>query len=195
MKIISAIVLIFSFSSLTVFAYDDTVFESNVGETIGYVLSIRGDIVQVLGEPLAADGFSNVLVNIENAPVYDLRTGFRVLAQNIREEMDIRVAYHIRESEPFPAVVAWLNWNDEDAAVFTVTVSENIVSDEDDVIFLSADKKYRVALTPQTIIYDPFHGLLSPQEISHGTELFVWVDMITASAPALVYPDKVVVVY
>jgi len=109
--------------------------------------------------------------------------------------MDIRVAYQIRKTEPFPAVVAWLNWNDENAAVFTVTVSENIVGDENDVIFLSADGKYRVALTPETIIYDPIHGLLSPREISHGTELFVWVDMITASSPALVFPDKVVVVY
>ena len=176
---------------LPVYGYDGA-FGSD--ETIGYVMSIHGDIVRVIGEPLDSDGFSDVVVSIGNAPVYDLRTGFRVLPQSIRENTDIRVAYRTGEAEPFPAIVAWLNWNDDDAAVFTVTVSENINTGED-TIFLCADEKYRVVLTPKTIINDPFHGLLSPQDIVPGTELFVWVDMITASAPALVYPEKVVVVY
>ncbi|MCL2047981.1 MAG: hypothetical protein FWG87_04565 [Defluviitaleaceae bacterium] len=189
--------IIILFSGLTVFAYDVNVNTTgeNVGETIGYVINIHGDILHIDGEPLTVSDFSNVLVNIARAPIYDLRTGFRVLSQSIREDTALRVAYEIGGGEPFPAVAAWLNWDDDDAAAFTVEVSESISAGYSDTAFLSADGKYRVTLTPETLIFDPFHGILSPSDIVHGMELFVWVDMITASTPALVYPDKVVVVY
>jgi len=182
--------IIVALSSLTVFADGD-----NVGETIGYVMEINGDIVHIAGESLTENGFSDVLISVGNAPVYDLISGFRVYVEDIEQDMGIRTAYYAGSAEPFPAVVVWLNWNDDDAAVFTVVVSENINSGADGMVFLSTDGKYRVAITPDTIILDPYYGLLLPEDIVPGMEFFVWVDMITASTPALVYPDKVVVVH
>ncbi|MCL2225024.1 MAG: hypothetical protein FWB96_08685 [Defluviitaleaceae bacterium] len=167
----------------------------SVEEIIGYVVEINDDIVHIVGEPFAEEGFSDTLIRVGNAPVYDLRTGFRAGKYDIVQDMDIRTAFSYSGTEPFPAVVVWLNWNDDNAAVFTVVASENINTSEDSTVFLSADGKYRVALTPETMILCPYNGYLSPWDITSGTELFVWVDMITASTPALVYPDKVVVVH
>ncbi|MCL2578268.1 MAG: hypothetical protein FWE27_09545 [Defluviitaleaceae bacterium] len=190
MKKIILFIFIVLMQSLTVFCLND-----NVGEIIGYVVEVHGDIVHIIGEPLTEDGFSDALIRLGNAPIYDLRTGFRVDVYDIEKDMDIRMAFKTSDAEPFSAMVVWLNWNDNDAAVFTVVASENINIGEDDAIFLSADGKYRVALTPETIILDPYSGILLPCDIAPGMEFFVWVDMITASTPALVYPDKVVVVY
>jgi hypothetical protein len=173
---------------LTVFAYAD-----NVGETIGYVIDIYEDVIFISGEPLG-NGFPNALVKIGDAPIYDLRTGTRAFADEIEIDMDVRAIYNVYE-EPFDALVVWLNWDDDDAAVFTVTASENITASADGMVFLSTEGKYRVALTHDTIILDPYQGLLSPADVVPGMEFFVWVDMITASTPALVYPDKVVVVH
>jgi hypothetical protein len=171
-----------------------------IGETIGYVVDINGDLIHIVGEPLEDDGFIGALVRLGNAPVYDLRTGFRVFPETIKKDMDIRLAYHIPpganagHSEPFAAVVAWLNWNEDDAAVFTVEVSENINNGEEGLAFLSSDGKYRVVITPETIITDPQNKNLTPADIHPGMEFFVWVDILTASSPALIYPHKVVVV-
>lgn len=165
----------------------------NVGEIIGYVTDIYGDIVHIVGEPPDNDEILQAQIQIGNAPVYDLRTGFRVPASEITTDMDIRVVFGSSE-EPLSAKVVWLNWDDEDAAVFTVVASDNINFSADGAVFLSADGKYRVALTPETEILHPIHGWISPTQITPGTEFFVWVDMITASTPALVFPDKVVVV-
>jgi hypothetical protein len=188
MKKIFCAVFLIALSNLTVFAYDD-----NVGETIGYVAEISGDTVLVVGEPLKRNGLASALVRLGNAPVYDLTTGFRTRADEIKKDADIRVAYNLQGGEPFCAIVVWLNWDEDDAAVFTVAVSENINSG-DDVVFLSADGKYRVALTRETIILDAQGKKLSPENVTAGMEFFVWVDMITASTPALVYPDKVVLI-
>lgn len=177
-----------------------TVFAANeISETIGYVQEICGGVAYVVGEPLKDSGYTAVAVNIGDAPIYDLRTGFRVFAHEIQADMDIRVAYIIPENpradDIFSAVVVWLNWDDDDAAVFTVTVSENITYGADNLVFLSADGKYRVALTPETQILDPAQGSLTLRDIEPGMEFFVWVDILTASTPALIYPEKMVLVY
>ncbi|MCL1884175.1 MAG: hypothetical protein FWF81_10560 [Defluviitaleaceae bacterium] len=182
-------ILIVAFCGLTVFAYGDS-----VGETIGYVREIDGDVVHIVGEPLTENGFPDVFVKIGSAPIYDLLTGFRVYAEDILNDMDIRMAYRVQKTEPFHAMVVWLNWDDDDAAVFTVTVSDNINNNADGVAFLCANSRYRVELTHDTLIIDPLYGEISPKDIFAGMELFIWVDMITASTPALVYPNKVVVV-
>ncbi|MCL2197890.1 MAG: hypothetical protein FWB80_03100 [Defluviitaleaceae bacterium] len=192
--IMAALVFIF-FLNLTAYAYGD-----NVGETIGYVIDIEDDVVHFMGEPLTPRGFSNARVSIGGAPVYDLRTGFRVSAEEIMVDDDIRIAYYVPLSqsgklEPFPAVVAWLNWDCDSAAVFTVTVSDNISSSEESTVFLCSNGKYRVAITPDTVILDPYSGQLTPADIHPGMEFFVWVDILTASTPALIYPEKVVLVY
>jgi len=189
-KLLVVVLSIFLSVNLTVL-----VLGANVDEIIGYVMDIHDDIVHVVGEPFADDGLQGALVRIGEAPVYDLRTGLRVPAQSIRKDMDIRIAYNVQQtSDPFPAVVVWLNWDDDDAAVFTVEVSENITHGNEGFVFLSADGKYRVVLTPETTILDHNNKNLPVSEITSGMEFFVWVDMITASTPALVYPEKVVVV-
>jgi hypothetical protein len=191
MKIFTAALFVAGFLiGLTVFAYGD-----NVGETIGYVSDIHGEVICIEGEPLTEHGFSDVFIRLGNAPVYDLLTGFRVCSEDIFPDTDIRAAYTITRNEPFPAVVVWLNWDNEHAAAFTVTASENINTGSDETVFLCKNGKYCVVIAPETIIIDPHYGTLSHEDITSGMEFFVWVDMITASTPALVYPDKVVVVY
>jgi hypothetical protein len=166
----------------------------NVGEIIGYVAEIHGDIIFVSGEPLREGGVAEAAVRLGGTPVYDLRTGFRTSPHEITRDMDIRTAFRETASEPFPAVVTWLNWSDENAAVFTVIASENISTNEDGTVFLCTDGKYRMAITSDTVVICPYEGYLSPWEITPGMEFFVWVDMITASTPALVFPDKVVLI-
>jgi hypothetical protein len=180
-----------AFSGLTVSGNGD-----NVAEIIGYVTNVNGDVVHVLGEDFSEGWISRAAIKIGGAPVYDLITGFRVPAEYIEKDMDIRAVYRVsHNAEPSSAVVVWMNWDEDDAAVFTVVVSENINNGTEGIVFLSADGKYRVALTPETIILDPYNGFLSPEDVTPGTEFFIWVDMITASNPASVYPDKVVVVH
>ncbi|MCL2355824.1 MAG: hypothetical protein FWC70_01535 [Defluviitaleaceae bacterium] len=176
-------------AGLTVYARSD-----NVGETIGFIMEMSGDVLHVVGEPLSESGFASVLVSAGNAPIYDLTTGFRVSANALREGIDVRAAYSLRGDEPLSSVVLWLNWSDENAAAFTVTVGENIVTGDDSAVFLCENERYRVAITADTTIIHPRHGRLSPADIVPGMEFFIWTDMITASSPASVYPEKVVVV-
>ena len=154
---------------------------------------IHGDVLHIVGEALAEDGEKSVLVRVGNAPVYDLRTGFRRDAADIRLHTDIRAAFAYG-NEPADAVVLWLNWSAADAAVFTVRVSENINFTQDGAVFLSADGKYRLVLSADTVILCPFGDYLTPRDILPGMEFFVWVDVLTASTPAMVYPEKVVLV-
>jgi hypothetical protein len=170
-----------------------TLASSPIFETIGYVTHAEDEIVHLVGEPLEDDGYYNAIIHLANAPVYDLRTGFRVPSDTIKKGSDIRVAYHTH-TDPFHAVVAWLNWNEPDAAVFTVVAGESLSTSPETTTFLSADGKYRLFLTPETIIIDPHHGPLSPDKIRTGMEFFIWVDFITASTPAMVYPEKIVLV-
>ena len=171
---------------------------ANIGETIGFVQDIKGDVVHIIGDALTDYGLRDAFVAIGDAPVYDLLTGKRACATQIEQNMDIRMAYRVANTsgrnEPFSAIAVWLNWGYDDAAVFTVAVSENINFDANGTVFLCTDGKYRIVIDAETMVYDPISGLLSPLDIVPGMEFFVWVDMITASTPALVYPDKIVVV-
>lgn len=165
-----------------------------IGETIGYVVEFDGEFLHIVGEPVRDLGLSDVIVRVGNVPIYDLLTGFPVDSDEIFEDVSIRMVYSLYEGEPLDALTIWLNWDFDDAAVFTVVVSGSIQYGEDFCIFLSADEKYRVTLTPDTVIIDPYYGRLSLADVEPGQEFFLWVDMITASAPALVYPDKAVLV-
>jgi len=184
------LVVLFCSQDLTVLAAGD-----NVDETIGYVTRVDGGKIYISGEAITSDGLPDVVVDLGDAPIYDLLTGLPMLAHEINADMGIRAAYGAAaEGKPRPAVVVWMNWDYDNAAVFTVVVSENVHYGTDGVVFLSADGKYRVALTPEIVILDDRHNELYPSDIKPGMEFFVWVDMITASNPALVYPDKVVLI-
>ena len=162
-------------------------------ETIGFVEGFDGENIHIIGEAITKCAYEDVIVNItNNTHVYDLLTGFRVGANAIYEGMSARASYIVGRSEPFDALAVWLNWDSNNAAVFSVAVSGNIQYSEDSCVFISNNGKYRVTISPETAIICPQYGLLSHMDILPGQEFFVWVDMITASNPAEVYPDKIV---
>ena len=187
-KIIFVLCLILA-SSLTVLASSSMY---KIGETIGHAADFDGSILHLIGEAVTYDGREDVLINIANAPIYNLQTGFRVEANTIYPGMSIRSAYVISQSEPFEALAIWLNWDFNDAAVFSVVASGNIQYGDTACIFLSEDGKYRLTISENTVIICPRRGRLSFRDISPGQEFFIWVDMITASSPAEVFPDKMV---
>ncbi|MCL2604392.1 MAG: hypothetical protein FWD90_07930 [Defluviitaleaceae bacterium] len=166
-----------------------------VGETQGIITRVNRDRVRIEGEVLTDGGFTIVDVNVKNAPVYDLITGQRVSYTEARRGMSARAAYAVDTlPPPYPAVVLWLNACHNDAAVFTAVVSENIRWEAGHCVFLTADGRYRVTLSSETPVYGPRYERMAVGEIMPGQEFFIWVDSITASCPALVYPDKAVLV-
>jgi len=190
-KLIIAIFVISIFGvQLTVTAQGITL----EGETIGYVIDRDGDYIHIIGDLLSDVGFEDVIIDISGSHIYDLLTGFPISAQDIHIGTSIRVIYRIppSQNEPFEALTVWINWDSPDAAVFSTEVSLNIQYGNGSCAFLSSDGKYLVMLCEDTIVICPFRGEISPLDIVFGQELFIWVDMITASTPALVYPDMVV---
>ena len=182
--------LVLTFPILTAGGIDG----SKIGETIGYAAEFDGSRLRIIGEPLTDSGLEDVVIYVGAAPIYDLLTGFPADIGAINEDMSVRAVYSVGGYEPFDALAVWLNWDYDDAAVFTVMVSGSISYGEDHCIFLCSDGKFRVTLAPDTVIIDPYYGFLSPGDVKPGQEFFIWVDMVTASTPALVYPDQVVLV-
>jgi len=170
----------------------DVNFDMVIDETIGIVCEFYNGRLSIAGEAITGGGLNDIVVVLGDAPIYDLLTGLPVCTDSIHVGMDVRAAYLLQPGHEAQAVVIWLTPAHPMAAVFTTIVSENIQYSPDFAVFLSADGKYRITLTADTSIYDPIHGLLTFWDIKPGQEFFVWVDMITASSPALVYPDKVV---
>jgi len=175
---------------LTILTANGMYISGEISETIGNVVCIDGTSLHVVGEPLVAAGCSDVIIDISDARIYDLRTGFPVDIGYIEKDMSVRVAYDTSKT----ALAIWLHYDYADSAVFSVVVSDNIQYGHDYCVFLCTDGKYRVTLAPETIILDPHYGKLSPADILPGQEFFLWVEMITASSPSLVYPDKVVLI-
>jgi len=190
------LVLIFSMmltTCLTVKA-EDANFETVIDETIGIVEDFSHGNLHISGEAITYGGLDDLVLVLGDAAIFDLLTGLPVLADCIEIGMDVRVAYLLQPGVLPQAVVIWLSPAHPDAAVFTTIVSENIQYGPDYAVFLSTDGKYRITITGETFIYCPELGELSFTDIMPGQEFFVWVDMITASSPAQVYPDKVVLV-
>ena len=167
-------------------------FETEIDETIGIIESCSGDFLKISGEALTCGGLDDIIIQIGEAPIYDLITGLPVTVRSLKTGMEVRIAY-LRQAGGYPQAIAiWLNPDHPDAAVFSTTVSDNIYYGPDYTVFLSADGRYRITLMADTLIFVPEYGEIYPEDIVPGQEFFVWVDMITASSPALVYPDKVV---
>jgi len=166
--------------------------ETEIDETIGIIDDLVSGFLHISGEALTCCGLDDAIIQIGDAPIYDLLTGLPVHASSIKIGMEVRVAYFQQADEHSQALAIWLNPGHKDAAVFSTIVSENIYYGPDYTVFLSADGRYRITLTLDTFIYDPDFGQIAPEDIIPGQEFFVWVDMITASSPAQVYPDKVV---
>ena len=165
-----------------------------IDETIGIIDDFILGYLHISGEALTIGGLDNAIIELGDAPIYDLLTGLPISVCDMESGMEVRVAY-IRQPGAAPQAVAiWLNPGHEDAAVFTTVVSENIQHGPGYCVFLSADGRYRITLTADTYILCSGYGLLTTKDIVPGLEFFVWVDMITASSPALVFPDKVVLI-
>jgi len=163
-------------------------------EIIGYIENFDGENLRIFGEEITTGTHERVVIHISDAPIYDLLTGFRMNENAIREGISARAAYTAAQYEPYDALAIWLNWDDDNAAVFSVVVSGNISHSADSCIFISCNGKYRVTISPETDIICPRHGRLTHAQIRPEQEFFVWVDMITASNPAEVYPDKIVLI-
>ena len=182
-----------AFPYLTVNA-EDVNFEADIDETIGIIIGLDGDFLYISGDALTIEGYDEAILQLGDAPIYDLITGLSVSVSCIIPGMEARVAYY--DTKDFPqALTIWLHPNHENAAVFTATVSDNIQYGLGYTVFLSADGRYRITITDDTFIYGPLCGTLNPEDIEPGQDLFVWVDMITASSPALVYPEKIVLIH
>jgi len=180
-----ALIMVF-IPCLTVKASNDNF---NVNETIGIVKDFCGDFLFVSGEALTPFGFDDVELRVGDAPVFDLLTGLPVSVLSLQPGVEVRVAYM---GDPPQATAIWLHPNHENSAAFTVMVSDNIQYGLGYCVFLSADGRYRVTLTEDTYVLDVEYGQISPEDVVPGQAFFVWVDMITASSPAIVYPEKVV---
>ena len=182
--------------NLTVKAADVTVVlneanEAEIDETIGIIESVGWDHLHISGESLTYGGLDDIVVQVGDAPIYDLLTGLPVGIDSVKAGMEARVVYMYGDANS-QAVVIWLHPSHEDAAVFSTVVSDSIYYGPDYTVFLSADGRYRITLTEDTYILMPGYGPIAPADVVPGQEFFVWVDMITASRPALVFPDKVV---
>lgn len=161
-----------------------------IHETIGMVENIQGSLLDFYGEDTLY-GPHEITLDAKHALVYDLFTGHLVEYWDITPGTPARIAYDLQGD----AIIVWLNYESYGAAALSVIVSDNIQYSSDACVFLSADGKYRVALEEDTIIIDPIKGEMTFADVAPGQEYFLWVDMITASAPSLVYPEKVVLVY
>jgi hypothetical protein len=177
--LLSVTINLLSMSSLTGIALN------GMNEVVGVVLSNSGGVLSVSDEDKPE---LEVLCLISETDAYDLLTGLPADPASIGEGAYVRVFG--TDSRP----VVWINCWEEGAAAFKATVSENIQYEDLSCNFLTCDEKYRVTLSSDTVIYDPVIGFISPADIRPGQEMFVWLDMVTASCPAQAYPDQVVLI-
>jgi hypothetical protein len=157
----------------------------DMNDMVGVVISNRDGLLSV-ADQREPDLEWTCLVS--EADVFDLLTGLPAEPEAMAEGSYIRVF------EAGNRPVIWINCFEEGAAAFKATVSENIQYFDNACNFLTCDEKYRVTLTPETVIYDPDTGFIGPSDILPGQEMFVWLDMVTASCPAQAYPDQVVLI-
>jgi len=180
---------------LTTLAANDTFPNAiQIDETLGFIVGWDGSLIEISGEALTLDGYDELPLMLGDASIYDLLTGLPISVCDLKPGLEVRAAYHVPPGGLPQAVAVWVHPTHPRAAGFTVTVSGVVEYGIGFCTFLSQDGRYRVTLTDDTYIYDPVLGYLTPEDIEPGQQFFVWVDMITASSPALVYPDKVVII-
>jgi hypothetical protein len=177
--LLSLTINLLAMSSLTAIALN------GMNDIVGVVLSNRDGMLSISDED---EPDFEVLCLVNETDAYDLLTGLPADPGSISEGAYVRVFGS--DSRP----VVWINCWEEGAAAFKATVSENIQYADLSCNFLTCDEKYRVTLSGDTVIYDPAVGFISPADIRPGQEMFVWLDMVTASCPAQAYPDQVVLI-
>ena len=164
-----------------VFAYD------YFDEILGEAMPRSDGFLHVIGVGLTDDSSDEVILNIYDAEIYDLQTGFAIDARDIYEGDTVRVVYNYDR-----ALEIYVHAGEDNAADFMVTVSDNIWYSDDGCVFVTIDGKYRITLSIDTLLLDSCGYEINFEEIAPGMEMFVWAAFMTASFPGQVIPDKVV---
>ena len=163
-------------------------------ETIGEAIPGGDGFLLVSGIGLTEDSWDEVLLRVEGAEVFDLRTGFALSPQDITEGDTLRVVYEPIQSD-YPmarALTIYVHAGEADTADFMVVVSDNIWYSNEGCAFVTVDGKYRITLTDDSLLMDKNGYEMSYDEIVPGMEMFVWATFVTASFPGQVIPDKIV---
>ena len=165
-------------------------------ETLGEVIPTDDGLLLVSGISLTEDSWDEVLLCIEEAEIYDLRSGFAISPQDIYEGDCVRVVYALDGDDighiAARALMVYAHAGAQDAADLMIVVSDNIWYSEEGCVFVTLDGKYRVTLSEDTLLLDSYGYEISYDEITPGMEMFVWADFVTASVPGQVIPDKIV---
>ena len=173
-------------TSFPVMAYD------YYSEILGEAIPREDGLLLVSGIGLTDDAWDEVLLYIDDAEIYDLRTGFAIEPNDIYEGDCIRAVYEPGWDGVSSALIIYVNAGEQDAADFMVVVSDNIWYADEGCVFVTLDGKYRITLEEGTLLLDSYGFEMSWDEIVPGMEMFVWAAFVTASFPGQVVPDKIV---
>ena len=158
-------------------------------ETLGEAISLEDGYLHISGVGLTDDSLDEVLLYIEGAEIFDLRTGFAINADKIYKGDTVRVVY-----VDYVALEIYVHAGDPVAADFMVVVSDNIWYSDDTCVFVTIDGKYRITVTEETLLTDGLGYGISWEDIEPGMEMFVWAAFLTASFPGQIIPDKIVLI-
>ena len=156
-------------------------------EILGEAVLQEDGILHVVGIDLPDGSQDEIFLYIDEAEIFNLRTGFAIGPYDIREGDTVRVIY-----ESDRALEVYVHAGEADAADFMVVVSDNIWYSDVGCAFVTIDGKYRITLSEETLLLDSRGYEISYDEIAPGLEMFVWAAFVTASFPGQVIPDKVV---
>ena len=164
-------------------------------------ITARADVYECAEGVVTAGGGGFVwlddgrVYNTSSADAFDLLTGCRIYASEVIQGDSVKIEYAYTNMEWLDAVNVWVNYGADGAAAFKAMVSGDMQFFGDgQCAFLTVDGKYRIMVGGDTEVFDPAVGRIEPAELRPGYEVFVWVDMVTASRPAQVYPEKIVVI-
>jgi len=77
-------------------------------------------------------------------------------------------------------------------APLTVRVGNNILYEADRCVFFTADGRYCIVFTTDTLIYGFQEGIMQLADVFPGQVYIFWVESITAACPSMVYPEMAV---
>jgi len=156
-------------------------------ETIGEAVFREDGLLYISGIGLTEDALDEVLLYIDGAEIYDLRTGFLIGPEEIFDGDTLRVVY-----DDDQALTIYAHAGEPESADFMVVVSDNIWYSDEGCFFVTQDGKYRVTLTEDILLLDENGYGMFFDEIVPGMEMFVWAAFVTASFPGQVVPEKIV---
>jgi len=166
--------------------------QNSTSETYGAATPRADGYLQVSGMALTDGAWDDVLLCLQDAWVYDLRTGFAAEPAAITHGDAVRVVYEPAGDAFGTAVWVYLHAGEPDAAGLRVTAGEPVWHTATGCHFMTPDGKYHLRIPPEATLFDAHGAPLSATDIVPGTEMFVWANSLTASFPAQVVPQKIV---